>query len=311
MKESTPADMPTNAKVHDPAQQNAPVYSKKDRKSFRHTTLKTRRRRRRLIAFALVVVLLALAAVPVYRTWVQPYMARSLYESLRTMYGVESAGSMPEEYNPQLGALYDINPDIGGWLIVPGSDVNLPVVRTVQHDAVYYVNHLFDGAENPCGTPYFLAEPHPERARYNTVIRGDRLLMGQIGGYRDLAFYRQAPLLFLDTLSDAYMYKIFAVVDVTDEEAAALSHGGFLTDRDFYDFVARMGDRSLITTGIRVTRSDRLLTLLCDTDAGKLAVVARAVREDEDYAVDTAMATAHTPGQPAAVTQTDVTPTGP
>ena len=50
---------------------------------------------------------------------------------------------------------------------------------------------------------------------------------------------------------------------------------------------------------------------LCDTDAGKLAVVARAVREDEDYAVDTAMATAHTPGQPAAVTQTDVTPTGP
>ena len=94
MKESTPADMPTNAKVHDPAQQNAPVYSKKDRKSFRHTTLKTRRRRRRLIAFALVVVLLALAAVPVYRTWVQPYMARSLYESLRTMYGVESAGSI-------------------------------------------------------------------------------------------------------------------------------------------------------------------------------------------------------------------------
>lgn len=265
--------------------------SPKEIRELKRQSPRAKQRRKRIVCLILAVLLVLLAIVPTYRLVYQPYQAKSVYRYMKTLYTLPGSGALPAQYNQQLGALYDVNTDIGGWLIIPGSEINLPVAQTIAHDSVYYVNHLFDGTSNPYGTPYFLTDCTLGQVGHNTVIRGGEKLMGELAGYRTLDYYKNAPLLFLDGLYDAKIYKIFAIVDVTDSEVSQIGQGEYQTPYDFHQFVTQMGERSLISTGVTVEMNDSLLTLVCDTKNGKLAVVGRAVREGEDYSVDTSLAT--------------------
>lgn len=278
-------------------------------RALKRNALKARRRRKRLTCFAIVLLLLLLAAIPSYQMVYQPYQAQSFYRTMKNLYGQTGNGNLPEQYNQQLGALYDINPDIGGWLIVPGSDINLPVAQTVDHDGVYYVNHLFDGRQNPYGTPYYINTTAYSGAGTNTVIRGGQQLLGELGGYRTISFYSGAPLLFLDTLEEATIYKVFGVVEVHDDQISDFTVSKFESVGAFYDYVTMIGERSFLYTGITVEPTDQLLTIICDTEQGKLAVVGRRVREDEDYTVDTSLARLQTPQTAGDVVLWDVTAT--
>ena len=264
-------------------------------RSLKRSAMKARRRRKRLVTFVIILLLILLAAIPGYEMVYQPHQAKTFYRTMKNVYGSEGMGNLPEQYNQQLGGLYDINKDIGGWLIVPGSDINLPVVQTIEHDGVYYTNHLFDGRQNPYGTPYYINTAPVLNAGGNTVIRGGEQLLGELGGYRTLSFYQKAPLLFLDTLEDAAIYKVFGVVEVKDDQISDFTTGQFESVGAFYDYVTMVGEQSLLFTGVTVENTDQLLTIICDTEMGKLAVVGRRVREDEDYTVDTSLARLQTP----------------
>ncbi len=276
---------------------------------IKRNAVKARIRRRRILCFFIVVILLGLAAIPGYRLWYQPYQAQTFYRNLKNLYGQTGEGQLPAAYNQQLGALYDMNTDIGGWLVVPGSDVNLPVAMTVSHDGAYYTNHLFDGRENPCGTPYYINGQPNLTPRGNTVIRGGVQLFGDLGGYRTLSFYQNAPLIFLDTLTEAAIYKVFAVLEANDATIPAYTTKQYDTPKAFYDYVTQLGKYSLLYTGITVETNDQLLTLICDTPQGKLVVVGRRVRENEDYTVDTSRARLQTPETSGEVALWDVTAT--
>jgi hypothetical protein len=97
--------------------------------------------------------------------------------------------------------------------------------------------------------------------------------------------------LFLDTLQDTYSYKIFAVVNLEESEAANFAEGTFPSEGAFHTYISDMSRRSLISTGVLVNKTDSLLTLVCDTENGKLAIIGRAVRENEDFTVNTSSAT--------------------
>lgn len=275
----------------------------------RKNPIKVRLRRKRFLCFFIVVVLLALAAIPAYRLWYQPFEAKNFYRNMKNLYGQVGQGKLPKDYNQQLGALYDINTDIGGWLIVPGSDVSLPVAMTVSHDTAFYQTHLFDGRSNPCGTPYYVNGKPNLTPRGNTVVQGGQQLFGELGNYRTLEFYQKAPLIFLDTLTHAAMYKVFAVVEVNAETLANYTNAYYKTPQEFYDYVVAVGKQSLLYTGVTVETQDQLLSLICDTPKGKLAVIGRRVRDGEDYTVNTSVARLQTPDNAGTVALWDVTAT--
>jgi sortase B len=263
-----------------------------ERRKLKKHSVKARLRRKRWAIFVIVLILIGLVSVPCYRMIYQPYQAKAVYRNMKNLYGQIGSGAMDKSLNDeQLGALYDINTDIGGWLIVPNTDINLPVVQTVSQDAVYYETHLFDGTENDFGTPYFVNDAVPGANGTNTVIHGNKKLMGQLESYKDLSFYQAAPVLFLDTLQDTYSYKIFAVVNLEESEAANFAEGTFPSEGAFHTYISDMSRRSLISTGVLVNKTDSLLTLVCDTENGKLAIIGRAVRENEDFTVNTSSAT--------------------
>ncbi len=290
--------------------------SPKELRSLRRHGVKARRRRKRIICLLLAVVLIAVAAMPVYKKVYLPWQAKTLYNTTKNLYGQTGSGKLNKEYNEYFGALYDMNADVYGWLIISGDntnengvDLHLPVVQPKAHDESFYQTHLFNGKKNPYGTPYFAGLCDSQQAAYHTVIRGGHLLMGDLAGYRNLDFYKNAPTIFMDTLTDTAFYKIVAVVDVPDTEAGRFVGGAFATDYDYYSFVTEMGNRSLLYTGVTVNKEDALLTVLCDTGADNLAIIARGVREDESPNVDTSKAYAKQAGMSQTITDWVATPT--
>ncbi len=270
--------------------------SPKELRKVRRHSVKARRRRKRIISWFLILVLLAVAAVPAYRHLYQPWRAESVYNTTRNLYGQVGSGKLSKEYNEYFGALYDMNPDVYGWLIVSsdqpenGIDLHLPVVQPQKHDTAFYQTHLFNEESNPYGTPYFMNECQTDQAMYNTVICADQLLFGDLLGYRELDFYKNAPTMFMDTLTDTVIYKIVAVVELSDTEVAELPNNGYETETAFETFITQMGYRSLLYTGVKVNQFDSLLTVVCDNGPTNLAVISRAVRPDEEYTVDTSKA---------------------
>jgi len=267
--------------------------SPKELRKVRRHSVKARRRRRRIICLLLVLILLAVVAMPAYRYLYQPWRAQSVYDTTRNLYGQTGSGKLSKDLNEYFGALYDMNSDVYGWLIVSGDeaengvDIHLPVVQPQANDAAYYRTHLFNGESNPYGTPCFLNACQTEQAMYNTVVYGNQQLFGDLLGYTELSFYKNAPTVFLDTLTDTVIYKIVAVVELSDSEVEVLPQQTYTTEESFRAFVTEMGTRSVIYTGVKVNQFDSLLTVICDNGPANLAIVSRAVRPDEAYTVDT------------------------
>lgn len=79
------------------------------------------------------------------------------------------------------------NPDYIFWLSIPGTSVNYPVARNGEPE--YYLNHTFQGTENPCGCLFVQGEIK-DLYQGNTVIFGHNMKDGSM--FADLKNYRKA-----------------------------------------------------------------------------------------------------------------------
>lgn len=112
-----------------------------------------RRGWRDVLPVALIVigiVLLLVAGVLFVRAQMGYRTAQSTYEQLETHVVADSAGDgLPVVDFDELEA---INPDVVGWIYVPGTPINYPVVQTT--DNTTYLRKLFDGTPNGSGTVF-------------------------------------------------------------------------------------------------------------------------------------------------------------
>lgn len=175
-----------------------------------------------------------------------------------------------------------INPDFIGWLTIPGTDIDYPVVLT--SDAEFYLTHDFTGRESIIGclfsldrTDYATSQNiavyghHMRRSRSTTMFQ-------PLHEYKGADFCADHSEIQFDTLYGSRKYTVFAVVNKreSDWDAAVADFGSAETYQAFLD---RAKAWSLYDTGVNVTVDDRILTLLtCDRDYdptdGQLVVMA-------------------------------------
>ncbi len=205
--------------------------------------------------------------------------------------------------------LYDINKDVAGWLSYVSSDkdmfldIDLPVVLCDNNDK--YLNHGFDGSKSRSGTLFFdssnVMDPNV-RNKVN-IIYGHNMNSGAMfAGLNELVgnvyHARSAPYISLNTLYEKQEYVVFAVI-VCDESAEQGRQFGYLRnsfadDTDFINYVNELRARSMFDYPVDVTAEDELLILSTCTNKhqvklenGRLAVIARRVRDDEKTTIDT------------------------
>ena len=207
-------------------------------------------------------------------------------------------GSVNEEY----AAYYDANKDFVGWINIPGTNVNYPVVQGEDND--FYLHHNFNGDEEFAGTIFtdFEGRFGPNEMPNNTILYGHNMLyrykFSALSNYgNNIDFLRKTPMVDFNTLYKDNKYKIISVfITNTKEEHGEVfdytNYVYFKNSDEFYNYILEVMDRSRYNTGVDVQYGDELLTLsTCDASTGiddmRLVIVARKVREDEKPEVDT------------------------
>ena len=172
-----------------------------------------------------------------------------------------------------LKALKAQNSDFAGWLSIAGTKVDYPVVCSDNTD--YYLTHTFNGTKSSLGTLFSLGKTDYGSSK-NIAIYGHHItgsgqkMFKPLLSYKDKSFWSEHRTITLDTLSGKRTYTMFAVINMENDEWDP-STADFVSNDEFAAFVNRAKDQALYDTGVSVSASDRILTLItCDRSyAGK------------------------------------------
>lgn len=200
-----------------------------------------------------------------------------------------------------LASLQSSNPDIQGWITIPGTNIDYPVIQAADSDRQsYYLAHNPDGTADKNGSLIIDYRTPLSSTSRNIVINGHNmkstgLMFRELINYNSLDFYQQHPVLTFHTASGNDQWKIFALIKTNNNE----NHGArfiyyrddFASDFDFLEFIYQLELRSIYSYPVSVNENDTLLILSTCTyemDDMRLLVVARRIRSGESTDVDTA-----------------------
>ena len=163
------------------------------------------------------------------------------------------------------------NKDYVAWLTIPGTVINYPVVRSDRTD--YYLHHLITGQQSKLGTLFSLTTSDYETPSQNIAIYGHHLsnstaMFSTLLQYKNESYWKSHQTIQLNTIYGKRTYRIFAVLNhtVSDWDASTAS---FKDDNAFLKFVNRARKKAFYDTGIEVSETDHIITLItCDRSFG-------------------------------------------
>lgn len=187
---------------------------------------------------------------------------------------------------PEFQELYLMNNHIVGWIEIPGTNVNYPVMQTPD-DPNYYLKRNFDRESSSRGCIYVREECDVFAPSDNITIYGHRMrngdMFGQLDKYMDAAFCRENPYIYFDTLTGLHTYRVMAVFLTSASAGEGFSYHMFVDaqgEAEFQEFVDTCKALSLYDTGVDATYGDKLITLsTCEYSQvnGRLVIVAKQV----------------------------------
>lgn len=261
----------------------------------------------RKIVFLLALVILLAAMVMIilqFRTQYagKPETDRYITDLKNKTPTQENIDQLPQgTTNEEFAELYAENNDFIGWLTIPGTNIDYPVMQNPEKD--YYLHRNFQKQDEFSGTLYVdhKGKITKDSMPQNTIIYGHNMLykyqFSALMNYkRNIDFLRMSPVIEFNTLYNNNKYKIISVfmTNVYEEhgEVFDYTHKIYFTNPDeFFDYVLQCEDRSFYETGVDVQYGDEFVTLsTCDQDTSfesRLVVVARKVRPNEPPEVDT------------------------
>ena len=168
----------------------------------------------------------------------------------------------PEILWPEVdfAALSQVNDDVVGWIYVPGTAINYPVVQGVDND--YYLNHLFNGKRNSSGCIFMDFGAEEDFTSMNSVLHGHHMKNGSMFAavckYKDQNFYDEHSTGMLLTPDGNYEIRFFAgYVCSTDSDAWDI---GFY-EEDYAAWLDKRMRKSYFESGVIPTTGDRVITL--------------------------------------------------
>lgn len=237
--------------------------------------------------------------------WYKTMENKLNYDTLSNLYGKDASKEVVREVRSEDDAIlpgfylvYEKNNDLRGWLSIPGTKIDYPVVQTDNN--LDYLNTDFFGEENKNGCLFFdtsnLISKH--NSSQCLVIYGHNMKTGQmfhdLTKYQDVEFYKKNPKFTMSTVYEEREYKIFACFLAGAEDENFYDYRKFNFDKSekFLKFIDEIKEKSFFSTGVDVINSDSILLLsTCSYEfkGARLVLAARMVRSNEEYNVDTSV----------------------
>lgn len=247
-------------------------------------------------AWIAVAALLVTCLWAGYQYLLVPDRNRELQDSLGDLYyeSTDLTHNNADSVYPQgmqavFRGLYDMNEDVGGWIHIPDTGVDYPVMQFADG---YYRNHNFDKEYSIYGQPYLdqhFSLEHKQIRIIHGRNTGDGQMFSDLLNYRRVAYLQEHPVIEMNTLQDNARWQIFAVCvrDSRDEDRFDLTE----EPKDYDDFVASLLRRSLFLSDLTVTGEDDLLLLTVNAqreygfNGAQLVVAARRITDGAQEAV--------------------------
>lgn len=192
--------------------------------------------------------------------------------------------SPPENYQIPIDfeALTRINPDIIGWINMPGTVVDYPLVQGGDNDI--YLHTTFEGRRNSSGAIFADYRSTSDFSDPNILIYGHNMKNGTmfapLTGYRKQSFYEEHPTFIIYTPDAEYQCEIFsAYVTAADARTYTIDYPDPDSFSGYLDYVK---GRSNIHTDVTVIAADHIVTLsTCDDqfEDARLVIHAKMVRK--------------------------------
>ena len=156
--------------------------------------------------------------------------------------------------------LKQINPDIVGWILIEGTNINYPIVQAEDND--YYLDHLFDGSYNKAGCIFLDYRCAPDLSDNHSILYGHHMrdfsMFTQLINYKDPAFYDAHPTALIVSENAYYRIQFFSGYVTNNEDNA---WDVTLTPDDFPGWLADIQSKSCFTPQLLPPEDARILTL--------------------------------------------------
>lgn len=188
-----------------------------------------------------------------------------------------------QEILPEYLPFFEQNNDLVGWINVPDTKINYPVVQSSWDNKNYYIDHDFYGRPRGCGAIYVrescdVFEPSDNVTMYGHHMK-DMSMFAGLDYYWKQSFWETHQTFTFDTLFEHHTYQVFAVFRTSANLGAGFAYHQFenaATEEAFNEFVNTAKQLSPYDTGITPEFGDKLVCLsTCEysLDNGRLVVV--------------------------------------
>lgn len=183
--------------------------------------------------------------------------------------------------------LYAQNKSLIGWLKIDDTNIDYPVMQTVNNE--YYLDHNYTQQYDKNGSIFLDKDCDITDPGTNMIIYGHHMKSGKMFGsldkYSSKAYYEQHKTIQFDTIYEEGIYQVMYVFrsKVYNEEDIVFKYYQFFdaaTPEEFDSTMQEMANLSLYDTGVTANYGDQLITLsTCDhaEAEGRFVVVAKKV----------------------------------
>ncbi len=188
-----------------------------------------------------------------------------------------------EEYQ----TLYNKNKSLIGWLKIDDTNIDYPVMQTVNNE--YYLDHNYTQEYDKNGSLFLDKDCDIVHRNTNLIIYGHHMKSGKMFGnlnkYSSEEYAKKHATIQFDTIYEKGTYEVMYVFRsrIYNEEEIVFKYYQFFdaaSEKEFNSNMQEMAALSLYDTGVTASYGDELLTLsTCDNseEDGRFVVVAKRV----------------------------------
>ena len=211
-------------------------------------------------------------------------------ERYKELNGIADAGDMLPIV-PSYEAALGVNTDVIGWLTVPGTSIDYPVVRTVDNE--FYLDHNIEQVPSKHGAVFMDFRNADASQQKHIVLYGHNMKNGTM--FHDLlnfkreTFFAENRIVYFNWGGTETMWEIYVatVIPSNDNHRINYVETRFANSNAFAEYMADMTAYARTVSSARVyentviSPSDQVLTLTTctyETDGSRFAIQARRVK---------------------------------
>lgn len=185
--------------------------------------------------------------------------------------------------NEYIASLMTLNMDAVGWISVPGTNIDYPLVLGDDND--YYLEYSIEGSYTRIGTIFLDYKNSGDFTDDNTVIyghnfSGSTIMFSSLNTISTDEWLSNEDyrIITIDTLYESLEYQIFSYY--TTEITIDYLNINYANSLDRLDFYTMLQERSEYDFEIEIDNLDKILTLSTCSDSGTKRFVVHAVLID-------------------------------